>query len=76
MHDETVTGPNTGASEDFALHAAEVAPVVFLLGWVEKSGMAVTHAMNLNTLTVHAFWSYYTPEGGIDELHVGTLKEM
>ncbi|MBA2810191.1 hypothetical protein E0500_023025 [Streptomyces sp. KM273126] len=76
LHYETVTGPNTGASEDVALHAAEVAPGVFLLGWVEKSDMTVTHATNLNTLTVHAFWTYDTPEGRIGELHVGTLEEM
>ncbi len=38
--------------------------------------MTVTRAMNLNTLTVHAFWTYDTPEGRIGELHVGTLEEM
>ncbi|MEW2401818.1 hypothetical protein [Streptomyces sp. NPDC046862] len=76
LHYETVAGPTSGASEDVRLHAAEVAPGVFLLGWVEKSGMTVTHAMNLNTRTVHAFWAYDTPEGRIGELHAGTLEEM
>jgi phenolic acid decarboxylase len=76
LHYQTVAGPTTGASEDVTLHAAEVARGVFLLGWAEESGMTVTHAMNLNTLTVHAFWTYDTPEGRIGELHVGTLAEM
>ncbi|MFI7296820.1 MoaF-related domain-containing protein [Streptomyces sp. NPDC050121] len=76
LHYETVAGPTAGASEDVTLHAAEAAPGVFLLGWVEKSGMTVTHAMNLNTLTVHAFWTYDTPEGRIGELHVGSLEEI
>ena len=54
---KTVACPNTGANEDVTLHAVEVAPGVFLLGWVEESGMTVTHAMNLNALTVQAFWT-------------------
>ncbi|MFF3942642.1 MoaF-related domain-containing protein [Streptomyces phaeofaciens] len=73
---ETVAGPDAGASENVTLHAAQAAPGVFLLGWVEESGMTVTHAMNLNTLTVHAFWTYDTPEGRTGELHVGTLEAM
>lgn len=76
LHYETVAGPTAGASEDVTLHAAEATSGVFLLGWVEKSGMTVTHAMNLNTLTVHAFWTYDTPEGRIGELHVGSLEEI
>jgi hypothetical protein len=37
LHYETVAGPTSAASEDVAPHAAEVAPGVLLLGWVEKS---------------------------------------
>ncbi|WP_408996974.1 MoaF-related domain-containing protein [Streptomyces ipomoeae] len=46
------------ATETVALHAAEVDAGVFLLGWVEESGMTVTHVMNLDTLPVHALWTY------------------
>jgi phenolic acid decarboxylase len=53
-----------------------VTPGVFLVGWTEKSGMSVTHAMNLNTGTVHAFWTYDTPNGRVGELHTGTLQEL
>lgn len=49
LHYETVAGPTAGASEDVDLHTAEVGPGVFLVGWVEASGMTVTHAMNLTT---------------------------
>jgi hypothetical protein len=38
--------------------------------------MTVTHAMNLNTGTVHAFWTYDTPNGRVGELHTGTLQEL
>lgn len=73
---ETVAGPGTGTVEKVDLHAAEVTPGVFLVGWTEKSGMTVTHAMNLNTGTVHAFWTYDTPNGRVGELHTGTLQEL
>ena len=38
--------------------------------------MTITHAMNLNTGTVHAFWTYETPDGRKAELHIGHLKEL
>lgn len=65
-----------GAVEDVDLQAAEVTPGVFLVGWTEKSGMTVTHAMNLNTNTVHAFWTYDTADGRVGELHTGALEEI
>ncbi|MEV4439549.1 hypothetical protein AB0K09_11080 [Streptomyces sp. NPDC049577] len=76
LHYETVAGPAEGTAEDVRLHAAEVAPGVFLVGWTEASGMTVTHAMNLNAGTVHAFWTYETPDGRVGELHTGTLEEI
>ncbi|MFE7277815.1 hypothetical protein [Streptomyces sp. NPDC057623] len=76
LHYETVAGPTKGAVEDVELHAAEVSPGVFILGWLEKSGMTITHAMNLNTGSVHAFWTYETPDGRVAELHTGTLEEI
>ncbi|MFV0131570.1 phenolic acid decarboxylase [Streptomyces sp. HMX112] len=76
LHYETVAGPGTGTAEDVDLHAAEVSPGVFLVGWTEQSGMTVTHAMNLGTGTVHAFWTYETPDGRVAELHTGTLEEI
>nr|WP_159029119.1 hypothetical protein [Streptomyces viridochromogenes] len=45
-----------------------------MLGWVEASGMTVTHLMNLNTRTIHAFWTYETDNGRVAELHTGTLE--
>ncbi|MEU1184333.1 MoaF N-terminal domain-containing protein [Streptomyces sp. NPDC005820] len=76
LHWEAVAGAMEGSSEDVRLRTAEVTPGVFLIGWTEKSGMTVTHAMNLNTHTVHAFWTYETPDGRVAELHTGTLEEM
>lgn len=36
--------------------------------------MTVTHAMNLNTNTVHAFWTYQADGGRVAEPHTGTLE--
>ncbi|MDF3141361.1 MULTISPECIES: hypothetical protein [unclassified Streptomyces] len=71
---ETLEGPAKGAEETVTLHTAEVAPGLFIVGWVEASGMTVTHLMNLNTRTIHAFWTYETDNGRVAELHTGTLE--
>ncbi|OJY42697.1 hypothetical protein [Pseudonocardia sp. 73-21] len=76
LRNETVAGATAGAVEDVDLHATEITPGVFLVGWVETSGMTVTHAMNLDTATVHAFWTYETPDGRVAELHTAHLKEL
>ena len=73
LHYETLEGPGKGSQETVVLHPAEVSPGIFILGWVEQSGMTVTHVMNLNTHTVHAFWTYDTGRGRAAELHTGTL---
>ena len=65
--------PTAGAAETVSLHAAEVAAGIFIVGWLEDSGMTITHVMNLNTSTVHAFWTYPTEPGRVAELHLGTL---
>lgn len=76
LHYETLAGPSTGAAEDVAVHAAEVSPGIFLVGWVESSGMTVTHAMNLKTNTVQAFWTYQAGSDRIGELHTISLEPV
>jgi phenolic acid decarboxylase len=60
---ETLEGPTAGAGEEVELQAAEIAPRLFFISWVEASGMTVSHAMNLNTKTVHAFWTWQDDGG-------------
>lgn len=74
LHYETLEGPGQGAQETVTLHVAEVGSGMFLIGWVEKSGMTVTHLMNLTTATVHAFWTYENAGSRLGELHTGTLE--
>ncbi|MEU6032836.1 hypothetical protein ABZ825_38610 [Streptomyces tauricus] len=56
------------------LHTAEVAPGPFMLGRAGNSGMTVTHLMNLNARTVHAFRAHGTGDGRVAVLHTGTLE--
>jgi phenolic acid decarboxylase len=74
LHYETVAGPAAG--EDVTLHAAEVAPGIFIVGWTERSGMTITHVMNLNRDTVHAFWTYPTDNGPVGDLHTGVIEDI
>lgn len=74
LHYETIAGPTSGAHEDVVLHSAEVAPGIFIIGWVEQSGMTITHVMNLNTATVHAFWTFDPGNGRVAELHTATIE--
>ncbi|MFI6999318.1 MoaF-related domain-containing protein [Nocardia sp. NPDC050175] len=74
LHYETLEGSAKGAQETVVLHAAEVGPGLFMLGWVETSGMTITHVMNLTARTVHAFWTYEAGGNRVAELHTGTLE--
>ena len=74
LHWECLEGPF--GSEEVELNVAEVAPGLFFVSWVEDSGMAISHAMNLNSNTVHAFWSWQEQGGRQCELHTGTLEEV
>lgn len=74
LHYETLEGPTKGTTETVTLHTAALGPGQFMVGWVEESGMTVTHVMNLDALTVHAFWTYREGAGRVAELHTGTLE--
>ncbi|UPZ33774.1 hypothetical protein MUK60_41830 [Streptomyces sp. LRE541] len=73
LHHETLEGPAIGAEETVTLHTGEVGHGLFMLGRAEKPGMTVTHLMNLNARTVHAFRAHGTGTGRVAELHTGTL---
>jgi phenolic acid decarboxylase len=77
LHYETVAGAGAGSAETVHLHVAELAPGLYFVSWVEASGMAVSHAMNLTTNTVYAFWSWQGEDGHRQgELHTGKLEQV
>ncbi|RRR99533.1 MoaF-related domain-containing protein [Glycomyces terrestris] len=71
-----IDGATESASGTVDLHVAEVTPRVYLLGWNEVSGTAVTHVMNFHNHTITGFWSFEDHGGRIGEVHSGTFEEL
>lgn len=71
-----IDGATEGASEDVKVHVAEVGRRMYLLGWNEISGTAVTHVMDFKTSTVTAFWSFPDGGGRTGQIHTATFKEI
>lgn len=69
-------GESAGQWEDVPLHVALVAPDVYFVSWTERSGLTVSHVMDLVTMTVRAFWTYEGEGGRVGELHTGTLEPL
>ncbi|WP_033212244.1 MoaF-related domain-containing protein [Kitasatospora phosalacinea] len=66
-------GESAGQYEDVPLHVAAVGPGVWFVSWTERSGITVSHVMDLNALTVKVFWTWEGETGRVGELHTGTL---
>lgn len=73
---EEIDGAVESASEEVRLHVAEVAAGIYLLGWNEVSGTAVSHVMDFNTGSITAFWSFDVGGGRIGEVHTATFEEV
>ncbi|AXI76931.1 MoaF-related domain-containing protein [Peterkaempfera bronchialis] len=69
-------GESAGQGDDVALHVAEVAPEVYFVNWTERSGLTVSHVMDLANLTVRVFWTYEGEGGRVGELHTGRLHPI
>ena len=75
---ETLEGPGKGGAETVDLHVAEIASGAYFVGWVESTGITVTHLLDLNQGTVRAFWTYADANaktgGRSAQLHTASLK--
>ncbi|MCD0481464.1 MoaF N-terminal domain-containing protein [Streptacidiphilus sp. ASG 303] len=69
-------GESAGQWDDVALHVAEVGPQLYFVNWTERSGLTVSHVMDLSALTVRVFWTYEGAGGRVGELHTGTLEPV
>jgi phenolic acid decarboxylase len=52
---EARTEPDKGTTGTEQIHTREVAPGVFFISWLERSGTTVSQILNLNTDRVSAF---------------------
>lgn len=73
---EALTGPAKGSKGTEAVHMAEVAPNVFFVNWLEKSGTTVSQVLDLTKLLATAFVTFDTPEGRQSMFDTGSLTEQ
>ena len=72
---EALTGPAKGSKGIEAVDMAEIAPNIFFVNWVEKSGTTVSQILDLDKLVVTAFVTFDTPQGRQSMFDKGTLTE-
>ena len=72
---EALTGAAKGSKGRESVDMAEIAPNIFLVNWVEKSGTTVSQILDLDKLVVTAFVTFDTPQGRQSMFDKGTLTE-
>ena len=72
---EALTGPAKGSKGTESVVMAEIAPNIFFVNWIEKSGTTVSQTLDLEKLVVTAFVTFDTPQGRQSMFDKGTLTE-
>lgn len=70
---EAFTGPAQGSKGTERTHAAEIAPGIHFVSWVEASGTTVSQVIDLNALAVWCFVTYDTGSGREAMLDSGSV---
>ena len=73
---KALEGPSKGATGTENASITEVAPGVFLVSWIEKDGITVTNALNLNTNNVTSVVTVPGTEGRQLLSDVGTIERL
>ncbi len=74
---ESVNGPAIGTQGTETISAAEVAPDVFFINWVEKEGgITISNVVDFANLRVTAFITFDAPQGRQSLFHRGTFSEL
>lgn len=74
---EALTGPSKGTKGNETIFAAEVAPNVFFISWLEKDkGTSVSNVIDLKNLRVTGFVTFDTPQGRQSFFDKGTITEL
>lgn len=73
---EAFTGPAKGSTGTESVQMAEVAPSLFSVNWIEKSGTTVSQVLDLNEMVVTGFVTFDTPQGRQRISDKGTLTEQ
>lgn len=72
---EALTGPAKGSTGTESVKMSEIAPNIFFVNWVEKSGTTVSQVLDLDKSIATGFVTFDTPEGRKSIFDRGTLTE-
>jgi MoaF C-terminal domain len=73
---KAITGPEAGTTGTETIYALEVAPKVFFISWLEKSGVSVSQILDLERITAAAFVTFDTEAGRQCHFDRGTFIEI
>jgi len=73
---EALSGPAKGSKGTESVDMAEIAPNIFFVNWIEKSGTTVSQILDLDKMIATAFVTFDTPEGRQSMFDKGTLTEQ
>lgn len=78
LHWKSVKGEELGASANEKYTYSSIKKQIYHIGWVEKSGFAVSQIIDLNAMTVNAHLIYKKKkeENPVLEPAVGTIKVL
>lgn len=72
---EALSGPTKGSTGKESVNMAEIAPNIFFVNWVEKSGTTVSQVLDLDSSMATVFVTFDTPNGRQSKFDKGTLTE-
>ena len=72
---EALSGPSAGRRGTERIDAAEVAPDVYFISWLEAEGTSVSNVLDLRAMRVTAFVTYDAGNGRRKLFDVGRVEE-
>ena len=76
LHWEALSGPAKGEHGTEKIQTIEIAPDIFFINWLEKSGITVSQVLDFSKSTVSAFITYNSGAGRQSTLEKGTFTEV
>jgi hypothetical protein len=73
---EALSGPAKGETGIESIQAVQIAPDIFFINWLEKSGITVSQVLDFSRSTVSAFITYNSGSSRKSTLEKGTFTEV
>jgi hypothetical protein len=73
---EALSGPAKGEKGIEKIQSVEIAPDIYFINWLEKSGITVSQVLDFSKSTVSAFITYNSGSSRKSTLEKGTFAEI